>query len=62
VLGILDISQAELLDEEIESLMQQRTEARESKNWQRADEIRNVLLEKGIVIEDTPQGIRWRRK
>jgi cysteinyl-tRNA synthetase len=50
------------LDAEIEKLMEQRSEARATKNWKLADEIRDLLVEKGIVLEDTPQGIRWRRK
>ena len=51
-----------MLDEEIEQLIIERTESRKSKNWARADEIRDLLTEKGIFLEDTPQGIRWRRK
>ncbi|WP_424769135.1 cysteine--tRNA ligase [Paenibacillus sp. sgz302251] len=64
VLGILPMQQADaaLLDEDIEQLIVERTEARNSKNWARADEIRDLLIEKDIVLEDTPQGIRWRRK
>ncbi|MDR6885258.1 cysteine--tRNA ligase [Bacillus sp. 3255] len=61
-LGILSKQTDELLDEEIEQLIVERTEARKSKNWARADEIRDLLTEKGIFLEDTPQGIRWRRK
>ncbi|GGA04450.1 cysteine--tRNA ligase [Paenibacillus marchantiophytorum] len=61
-LGILSQLADELLDEEIEQLIIDRTEARKSKNWARADEIRDLLTEKGIYLEDTPQGIRWRRK
>ncbi|MFF2484041.1 cysteine--tRNA ligase [Paenibacillus sp. NPDC058071] len=52
---------AELLDDEIEQLIIERTDARKSKNWARADEIRDLLTTKGIALEDTPQGIRWRR-
>ncbi len=64
VLGLLPVQAEEegLLDAEIEDLIVQRTEARKSKNWARADEIRDILTEKNIVLEDTPQGIRWRRK
>ncbi|MFC4098310.1 cysteine--tRNA ligase [Paenibacillus xanthanilyticus] len=51
-----------LLDDEIDALIVERTEARKSKNWARADEIRDLLAEQGIVLEDTPQGIRWKRK
>jgi cysteinyl-tRNA synthetase len=62
VLDILEEPKSNLLDQEIEQLIEQRIEARKTKNWQRADEIRDLLIEKGIVLEDTPQGIRWRRK
>ncbi|MEW9702662.1 cysteine--tRNA ligase [Paenibacillus sp. SI8] len=62
VLGLLSQVAEELLDEEVEQLIVDRTEARKSKNWARADEIRDLLTEKGIFLEDTPQGIRWRRK
>lgn len=61
-LGILSQQTDELLDEVIEQLIIERTESRKSKNWARADEIRDLLTEKGIFLEDTPQGIRWRRK
>lgn len=60
VLGIT-ITQDQLLDEDIEALIQERTEARQTKNYERADEIRDLLQEKDIILEDTPQGIRWRR-
>ncbi|MGD8192797.1 cysteine--tRNA ligase [Brevibacillus ginsengisoli] len=63
VLGlILEEPTADLLDEEIEQLIVERTEARKARNFARADEIRDLLQEKGIILEDTPQGIRWRRK
>ncbi|MDQ0116399.1 cysteine--tRNA ligase [Paenibacillus harenae] len=64
VLGLLPAQEAdaELLDADIEQLIVERTEARKAKNWARADEIRDLLVEKNIVLEDTPQGIRWRRK
>ncbi|WP_240421588.1 cysteine--tRNA ligase [Paenibacillus periandrae] len=62
VLGILAQPAEQLLDQEIEQLIIDRTEARKSKNWARADEIRDLLTEKGITLEDTAQGIRWRRK
>ncbi|MNW50547.1 Cysteine--tRNA ligase [compost metagenome] len=63
--GILRIAaeaEAELLDHDIEALIQERVEARKAKNWARADEIRDQLDAEGIVLEDTPQGMRWRRK
>ncbi|MEV2280904.1 cysteine--tRNA ligase [Paenibacillus larvae] len=62
VLGILEPEETDLMDEEIEKLIAERTEARRDKNWARADEIRDILTEKGILLEDTPQGIRWRQK
>lgn len=49
-------------DEEIEALIAQRTEAKKNKNWTLADQIRDELNSKGIIIEDTPQGVRWRRE
>jgi cysteinyl-tRNA synthetase len=62
VLGILAKTDEQLLDQDIEQLIVDRTEARKSKNWARADEIRDLLIEQGILLEDTAQGIRWRRK
>lgn len=52
----------EMLDEEIERLIAERAEARKNKNWARADEIRDMLAAEGIILEDTAQGMRWRRK
>jgi cysteinyl-tRNA synthetase len=60
VLG-LTFKQADLLDEEIESLIKQREEARLAKDFATSDRIRDELKEKGIVLEDTPQGVRWKR-
>ncbi|WP_123042150.1 cysteine--tRNA ligase [Cohnella candidum] len=63
VLGLLKPEAgAELLDEEIDALIEERTEARKTRNFARADEIRDLLSERGILLEDTPQGIRWKRK
>ena len=50
-----------ILDEEIEKLIEQRTEAKKNKNFQLADEIRQQLLDKGIILEDTRQGVKWKR-
>ena len=50
-----------MLDEEIEILIQKRTEAKKNRDFKLADEIRDELLEKGIILEDTRQGVKWRR-
>ena len=50
------------LHSDVEKLIQERVEARKAKDWARSDEIRDELAAMGIVIEDTPQGVRWRRK
>src|SRR5699024_6969895 len=61
VLGIAFVEE-ELLEGKIEALIEERNEARKSKNYARADEIRDLLKEKSIVLEDTPQGVRWRKE
>jgi len=61
VLGILQ-KNAGTLDEEIEALIAQRQQARKEKNWALADKIRDDLKAKGIILEDTPQGVRWKRE
>ena len=61
VLGIKAKTEAELLDADIEKLIQERQDARKNKNFAKADEIRNTLLEKGIILEDTREGVRWKR-
>ncbi|WP_257351151.1 cysteine--tRNA ligase [Pseudalkalibacillus decolorationis] len=62
VLGLQLKTEQELLDEEVDQLISQRNEARRQKNYQLADEIRDKLQNEGILLEDTPQGIRWKRK
>ncbi len=62
VLRLYAGDEAELLDEEVEKLIAERVQARKDKNWSRADEIRDTLAAQGIVLEDTAQGMRWRRK
>lgn len=61
VLGILVERKEEILDTEIEELIAERQAARKEKNFARADEIRDLLLEKGIVLEDTREGVKWKR-
>lgn len=51
-----------MLDEEIEALIEERNEARKNRDFSRADEIRDQLREQNIILEDTPQGVRWRRE
>ncbi|HET7657431.1 MAG TPA: cysteine--tRNA ligase [Bacillales bacterium] len=62
VLGVSFMEDKQVLDEEIESLIQQREEARKERNFALSDEIRDQLKEMGVVLEDTKQGVRWRRK
>ncbi|MBA2876783.1 cysteine--tRNA ligase [Thermaerobacillus caldiproteolyticus] len=60
VLGIT-LQEEALLDEEIEELIQKRNEARKNRNFALADQIRDELKAKNIILEDTPQGTRWKR-
>jgi cysteinyl-tRNA synthetase len=62
VLGIFGSDDAEMLDADIEILIEERQCARRDRNFARSDEIRNLLAEKGIVLEDTKDGVRWKRK
>ncbi|MCR4798290.1 MAG: cysteine--tRNA ligase [Lachnospiraceae bacterium] len=61
ILGLLVETKEELLDGDIEALIEERQAARKEKNFKRADEIRDELLEKGIVLEDTREGVKWKR-
>ncbi len=60
VLGFLQERTQEVLEEEIEALIQKREEARRQKDWATADGIRDELKVRGIILEDTPQGVRWK--
>lgn len=62
VFGIFGEAKKEMLDSEIQALIDERQEARKAKNFARSDEIRNQLTEMGIILEDTKDGMRWRRK
>src|SRR5438874_2123087 len=62
VLNVIGRPQREMLDEEIQKLIDERQEARHRRDFARADEIRNQLAERGIVLEDTKEGVRWKRK
>ncbi|NLJ90536.1 MAG: cysteine--tRNA ligase [Clostridiales bacterium] len=62
VLGIEAKKEEELLDEDIEKKIQERQEARKNRDFAKADAIRDELLEKGIILEDTREGVRWKRK
>ena len=62
VLGIFGAETNEILDDEIENLIAERKDARNNRDFARSDEIRDLLAEKGIVLEDTKEGVRWKRK
>ncbi|MBQ8228183.1 MAG: cysteine--tRNA ligase [Clostridia bacterium] len=62
VLGLVYNRKAESLDDEVEALIAQRTQARKDKNWAEADRIRDELKAMGIVLEDTAQGVKWHKE
>ncbi len=62
VLGVLQTGPNPITDAEVEALVTRRQEARRAKNWSEADRIRDRLAAQGIVLEDTPQGVRYKRK
>ena len=61
VLGIEIVKEEQLLDAEIEQLIEDRQNARKARDFKKADEIRDLLLERGILLEDTREGVRWKR-
>ena len=61
VLGVIE-TEEQSIDDDIERLIAERQEARKNKDFARSDEIRDELLAQGIVLEDTPEGVVWRRK
>ena len=61
VLGLILDKKDDILDEEIENLIAERQAARKAKDFARADEIRGLLLDKGIELKDTREGVKWKR-
>ncbi|HBG4712915.1 TPA: cysteine--tRNA ligase [Clostridioides difficile] len=61
VLNIVNKKKDTVLDKDIEELIQKRTDAKKNKEFQLADDIRQQLLDMGIVLEDTRQGVKWKR-
>ena len=61
MLGLIVDKEEELLDEEIEKLIEERQAARKAKDFKRADEIRDELAAKGIILEDTREGVKWKK-
>lgn len=61
ILGLVVEKKEEMLDSDIDALIAERQQARKDKNFARADEIRDELLAKGIILEDTREGVRWKR-
>ena len=62
VLGVLGEEQELMLDPEIEAKIEERNSARRSRDFKLADQIRGELAERGIILEDTPQGTKWKRR
>lgn len=61
VLGLIVEKEDGILDEDIDKLIEERQQARKDKNFKRADEIRDLLINQGIILEDTREGVRWKR-
>lgn len=61
ILGIITEKKEEILDSDIEALIEERQAARRAKNFARADEIRDQLSDMGIILEDTREGVKWKR-
>ncbi len=61
ILGLIVEKQKEILDEDIEAMIAERQAARKAKDFAKADAIRSALLEKGILLEDTREGVKWKR-
>ncbi len=61
VLGIITKTEKEILDADVEALIEERQAARKAKDFARADEIRDILAAQGIILEDTREGVKWKR-
>ena len=61
ILGLIVEKEEENLDGEIEKLIEERQAARKARDFKRADEIRDQLLAQGIILEDTREGVKWKR-
>ena len=61
VLGIIVETREEMLDSDIEAMIEERQQARKNRDFARADAIRDKLLAKGIVLEDTREGVKWKK-
>jgi cysteinyl-tRNA synthetase len=61
VLGLITEKKEEALDQKVEALIEERQAARKTKNFARADEIRDELLGMGIILKDTREGVKWQR-
>ena len=61
VLNIVNKKNNDILDKDIEELIQKRADAKKNKDFKLADDIRQELLDKGIILEDTRQGTKWKR-
>jgi len=60
-LGIIVLKEEEMLDSEIEEMIEKRQAARKDRNFALADQIRDELLAKGIILEDTREGVKWKK-
>ena len=60
-LGLVVLKKEEVLDKDVEELIQERQAARKAKDFAKADEIRSRLLEMGIELKDTREGVKWKR-
>ena len=61
ILGLILEKEKEILAEDVEKLIEERQAARKAKDFARADEIRDMLLAQGIILEDTREGVKWKK-